>query len=104
MSYIIFEIEDLIQVVSDKESRERLHTFMSKCASYGIYFIFASQDCTKEVIVENITKYEYYPVGISEMDLKDKNIIKYKYIEGEKDGIKAFIGKDLEDNLKIFDI
>ena len=50
MSYIIFVIDELIQVVSDKESRERLHTFMSKCASYGIYFILASQDCTKEVI------------------------------------------------------
>ena len=72
----------------------------------GIYKILKnSKDAEdKEIIVENITKYEYYPVGISEIDLKDKNIIKYKYIEGEKDGIKAFIGKDLEDNLKVFDI
>jgi hypothetical protein len=61
----------------------------------GIYKIIKnSKDAEdKEIIVENITKYEYYPVGISEIDLKDKNIIKYKYIEGEKDGIKAFIGK-----------
>ena len=63
----------------------------------GIYNVLKNSEEAedKEIIVENITKYEYYPVGISEIDLKDKNIIKYKYIEGEKDGIKAFIGKDL---------
>ena len=50
MSYIIFVIDELIQVVNDKKCRERLHTIMSKCASYGIYFLLASQDLTKEVI------------------------------------------------------
>lgn len=50
ISYIIFVIDELIQVVSDKECKEVLHTVMSKCASYGIYFLLATQDCTKETI------------------------------------------------------
>ena len=50
MSYIIFVIDELIQVVVDKKCRERLHIIMSKCASYGIYFLLASQDLTKEVV------------------------------------------------------
>lgn len=50
MSYIIFVIDELIQVVSDKDCKDILHTIMSKCASYGIYFLLATQDCTKEII------------------------------------------------------
>ena len=50
MSYIVFVIDELIQVVTDKECKERLHIIMSKCASYGIYFLLASQDLTKEVV------------------------------------------------------
>ena len=50
MSYIIFVIDELIQVVNDRECKEKLHTIMSKCASYGIYFVLATQDCTKETI------------------------------------------------------
>ena len=50
MSYIIFIIDELIQVVTDSDCKKRLHEIMSKCASYGIYFLLASQDLTKEVI------------------------------------------------------
>ena len=50
MSYIIFIIDELIQVVNDKECKERLHKIMSMCASYGIYFLLATQDCTKETV------------------------------------------------------
>lgn len=50
MSYIIFVIDELVQVVCDRECKEVLHTIMSKCASYGIYFLLATQDCTKETI------------------------------------------------------
>ena len=50
MSYIIFVIDELIQVVNDKECKDKLHTVMSKCASYGIYFLLATQDCTKETV------------------------------------------------------
>ena len=50
MSYIIVVIDELIQVVSDKECKEKLHLIMSKCASYGIYFLLATQDCTKDTV------------------------------------------------------
>lgn len=50
ISYIIFVIDELVQVVNDKECKEILHTIMSRCASYGIYFLLATQDCTKETI------------------------------------------------------
>ena len=50
ISYIIFVIDELVQVVSDKDCKDKLHLIMSKCASYGIYFLLATQDCTKETI------------------------------------------------------
>ena len=50
MTYIVFIVDELIQVTIDTECKNKLHNIMSKCASYGIYFILASQDCTKEVI------------------------------------------------------
>ena len=50
ISYIIVVIDELVQVVSDKDCKDKLHKVMSKCASYGIYFLLATQDCTKETI------------------------------------------------------
>ena len=50
MSYIVFVIDELMQVVIDRECKEKLHVIMSRCASYGIYFVLATQDCTKEII------------------------------------------------------
>ena len=50
ISYIIVVIDELVQVVSDKDCKDKLHLIMSKCASYGIYFLLATQDCTKETI------------------------------------------------------
>ena len=50
MSYIIFVIDELIQLVSDNDCKKILHNFMSKCASYGIYFVLATQDLTKETV------------------------------------------------------
>ena len=62
----------------------------------GIYKILKnSKDSEdKEIIVENISKYEYYPVGISDI-LEDKNIIRYQYTEGEKDGVSFYLGNDV---------
>ena len=43
--------------------------------------------------IDNIVKYEYMPIEYQEFkSLKDK--IMFKYVEGEKDGIKAYIGYD----------
>ena len=50
LSYIIFIIDELVQLTTDKECSLKLHQLMSKCASYGIYVIIASQDYTKESI------------------------------------------------------
>ena len=50
ISYIIFVIDELVQVATDKECSAKLHALMSKCASYGIYVILASQDFTKDTI------------------------------------------------------
>ena len=49
--------------------------------------------------VDNIVKYEYHPVdNFEQMGLKDKII--FTYTEGEKEGVQAFIGYDLDNNLK----
>jgi len=50
ITYIIFVVDELIQVTIDAECRNKLHHIMSRCASYGIYFILASQDLTKDTI------------------------------------------------------
>ena len=74
MTYIIFVIDELVQVTFDKTCREQLHLIMSKCASYGIYFILASQDCTKEVIGRckmNIS----HTIGLHTRDKSDSDMI-----------------------------
>ena len=74
LSYIIFVIDELVQVTIDKTCREKLHTIMSKCASYGIYFILASQDCTKEVIGRckmNVS----HTIGVHTRDKSDSDMI-----------------------------
>jgi len=50
MTYIVFIVDELIQVAIDTECKNKLHNIMSKCASYGIYFVLASQDLTKDTI------------------------------------------------------
>ncbi len=62
----------------------------------GIYKIIKdSMDAEdKEIIVENISKYEYYPVGINDV-IEYKNKIKYQYVEGEKEGLNFYIGDDV---------
>ena len=50
MTYIVFIVDELIQVTIDTECKNKLHNIMSKCASYGIYFVLASQDLTKDTI------------------------------------------------------
>ena len=50
LSYIIYVIDELPQLVNDEECKEALHLAMAKYASYGIYFVLATQDCTKATI------------------------------------------------------
>lgn len=50
LSYIIYVIDELPQLVIDSDCKEKLHLAMSKYASYGIYFMLATQDCAKPTI------------------------------------------------------
>lgn len=48
--YIIFVIDELPQVMQDKDAKEMLHMAMAKLPYAGIYFICITQDCSKETI------------------------------------------------------
>ena len=74
ITYIIFIIDELVQVTCDKYCKEKLHSIMSKVASYGIYFILASQDCSKEVIGRckmNIS----HTIGLHTRDKTDSDLV-----------------------------
>lgn len=85
LTYIIFVIDELVQVTIDKQCRKKLHSLMSKVASYGIYTIIASQDCSKEVIGRckmNVS----HTIGLHARDKSDSDLI---IKDGELDGIKV---------------
>lgn len=75
MTYIIFVIDELPQVtLTDKKVREELHLVMSKMASYGIYFICATQDCAKDTIGRmkmNISQ----TIGLHTRDKTDSDMV-----------------------------
>lgn len=50
LGYIIVVIDELPQLVDDEACKAKLHLAMQKYASYGIYFILSTQDCTKATI------------------------------------------------------
>lgn len=50
LSYIIYVIDELPLLTSDKKCCEKLRLMMGKSASYGVYFILATQDATKDTI------------------------------------------------------
>ena len=50
IGYIIFIVDEVVQLTHDKKCKEELHRIMSKCRKYGIYFVLAAQDATKETI------------------------------------------------------
>ena len=54
-------------------------------------------------MMENIKKYEFIPTVEFEKSV-DLDLVKYTFIEGEKEGVKATIGYDMQGNLKTFDI
>lgn len=84
LTYIIFVIDELVQIMSDKDIKEELHKIMCKCASYGIYFILASQDCAKETIGRckmNIS----HTIGLHTKDKTDGDMI---IKNGELENIK----------------
>ena len=50
LSYIIYVVDELPLLTSNKKCADKLRLIMGQCASYGIYFILATQDSTKESI------------------------------------------------------
>ena len=50
MPYIVFIVDELVQLTFDKKCKDELHMIMSKCRKYGIYFILGAQDATKDTI------------------------------------------------------
>ena len=48
--YIIFVVDELPQVMDDEKCQRKLHLAMSELTYIGIYFILATQDCSKNVI------------------------------------------------------
>lgn len=48
--YIIMVIDELPQVMADEKCQTELHLAMSRLTYAGIYFILATQDCSKNVI------------------------------------------------------
>lgn len=84
LTYIIFVIDELVQVTCDNTCKMQLHEIMSKVASYGIYFILASQDCSKETIGRckmNIS----HTIGLHTRDKTDSDMI---IKNGELENIK----------------
>ena len=66
--------------------------------------LYLDSEKGEKVMVDHIVKYEYFPVENGTREIKNYDNIKYTFIEGEKEGIKAAIGYDLEGNLKVFDM
>ena len=57
-----------------------------------------------EIKIDNIIKYKYFPLDELERSFVNPKFIKYEYIEGEKKGIKACVGCNMEGEPKWFDI
>ena len=69
-----------------------------------IYVLYLEQEKEGEnIMIENIKKYEFIPTVEFEKSV-DLDLVKYTFIEGEKEGVKATIGYDMQGNLKTFDI
>ena len=54
--------------------------------------------------INSVVKYEYYPLEELERSSVNQNFVKYEYIEGEKKGVRACVGCNMEGGLKWFDI
>ena len=69
------------------------------CLGYACKIIYDSNEIVEDPTIEtdNIVKYEYMPTE-SFNECKIDNTIKYQFIEGEKDGLSFYLGKDLEGN------
>ncbi|MGL5507597.1 MAG: FtsK/SpoIIIE domain-containing protein [Paraclostridium sp.] len=56
------------------------------------------------IVIDNIIKYKYIPLGDLESKLGNNKLIHYRYVEGDKEGVKACIGYDMEGREVWFDM
>ena len=60
--------------------------------AYTCKIVYEANKSDDEVVeIENIVKYEYIPVGEWEDIEMELNKVKYTFIEGEKEGVKAIL-------------
>ena len=57
-----------------------------------------------EIKIDNIIKYKYFPLDELERSFINPKFIKYEYIEGDKKGIKACVGCNMELEPKWFNL
>lgn len=70
----------------------------------GKPFEASMEDLEEGALVDNVVRYKFVPVdGFINVN-KNNKLITYEYIEGEKEGIKACIGCDMEGNYKWLDM
>ena len=80
---------------------------MALCGGLALKTIFIDEDIeeeTEEIQTTNILKYEYYPVESVIEKNKNNKVLTYTFIEGEKEGVKACVGQDIENNLSSIDM
>lgn len=70
----------------------------------GKPFETSTEELEEGVVIDNIVKYKFIPVDSFININKNNKLIRYEYIEGEKEGVKACIGCDMEGNYKWLDM
>ena len=86
-----------------EEHREVIETVVERPIKFeivdykNVYVNVLYLDKEKEGNIEtnNIVRYEYFPAESFDKDTADKTI-RYEFVEGEKEGLSFYIGKDLE--------
>ena len=99
MPYIVYVIDELPQLTSDNECSNLLRLMMAKCRSYGIYFILATQDATKDTIGKCKMNCSQV-VGFHTKDTTDsKTIINSDILESIKVVGRSYIdtGREIEE-------
>jgi hypothetical protein len=86
-----------------EEHREVIETVVERPIKFeivdykNVYVNVLYLDKEKEENIEtnNIVRYKYFPAESFDKDTTDKTI-RYEFVEGEKEGLSFYIGKDLE--------
>ena len=100
----INNLEDYREIIEDIVKRPISFEIIDYKNIYiNVLYLDKEKEKGIDLIVENVKKYEYIPSVDFEKAI-DLNMVKYRFIEGEKEGVKAFVGYDMEGNLKEFDL